>query len=215
MAVLSIHERNTRGTVPISSMPPSDDITNSISTNGNGNNQADLYRSTGQACTQAVFELLDLLMRWLTRDDGQPRDPNDHPVVIAIRNRSLSSSPSLTDDTKSSDTRSKSKRSSSSSSSATSGRGSSDPIPTTTLSSDEIMMIVGAPRPLSERKEVLDSIPKPLLARASFGCAAYSRALKFFELHLREERIKYKEGQSPTVSSLIHHSYSVYMTLSC
>ena len=47
----------------------------------------------------------------------------------------------------------------------------------------------------SEYKHFLDAIPKHLLASASYGCRAYTRALKYLELYLREQREKYHREQ--------------------
>ena len=43
-------------------------------------------------------------------------------------------------------------------------------------------------RTIVQRKQLLDSVPRRTLANAAYACHAFTRALKYFESHLREER---------------------------
>lgn len=56
-------------------------------------------------------------------------------------------------------------------------------------SEKEILM-----RALKREKELLDGIPKRVLADASFRVNAYTRALKYLELHLREVRLEWENN---------------------
>ena len=50
-------------------------------------------------------------------------------------------------------------------------------------------------RSVVERKRFLDSINKRTLANAAYACHAFTRALKYFESHLHEERQKWRRAQ--------------------
>ena len=58
-------------------------------------------------------------------------------------------------------------------------------------------------RPAGARLALLESVPKPLLAQAAFRCKAYSRAIKYFEIHLREVREEYLKQLGPPVDETV------------
>ena len=131
--------------------------------------------SATQLCIQSVFELLDTLNAWWLRE----RRSNDL-AKNASPGSASGSMPSALSGTVNDSARPGQLPLSYGSSGAAAQAQVVVP-----------SMPLPASRSLESRKLFLDSIPKKALAAAAFHCKAYTRALKYQELYLREEKDKW------------------------
>lgn len=147
----------------------------SLSSTSSSSSSSSSSHSSAQLCIQAVFELLDTLNEWLVKE----RRSNE------LAKMSPSSG-------------------SGSASSAMSGTIADSMRPgqlplsfgPSNSNAAAASVVPSAPLPpartLDSYKSFLDSIPKKTLALAAYHCKAFTRALKYMELYLREEKEKYR-----------------------